>query len=177
MRRPDIGGTFESLAANLVRYLGDAQAWQPLARQADGRPLDVAAEPGVPQAQWRSLELAIRDLRETFGERYPRGAEFLERLETLKRRQAELGKQHGGSCPGRSRRRREAAEIVRQFEALKADALLANPLLDFERLLLVKRDAKQSGPAAQLAEQLQPAADRLRQSDRRPVAGPARTAS
>ena len=105
MQRPDIGATLKALATNLVRYLGDAQAWQPLSRQADGRPRDVAAEPGVPAAQWRSLELAIGDLRETFGERYPRGAEFQDRLETLKRGQAELGKKHGDLPPGPLRRR------------------------------------------------------------------------
>jgi len=36
-------------------------------------------------------------------------------------------------------------EIARQFEALKREALLANPLLDFDRLLLVKRGVKRLG--------------------------------
>ena len=41
--------------------------------------------------------------------------------------------------------RRYAA--VRQFEALRTEALLANPLLDFDRLVLVKRaDAGQKTP-------------------------------
>jgi len=39
----------------------------------------------------------------------------------------------------------EAAELVRQFERLKSEALRANPLLNFEKLLFVKRDARKLG--------------------------------
>ncbi|MCY2990575.1 MAG: hypothetical protein NTY19_22260, partial [Planctomycetota bacterium] len=142
--------SFERLATNLVRYLGDVHAWQPLAMQADGRPRGITAEPGVTPAQWRSLELAIRDLRETFGERYPRGEEFLRRLETLQRLQergdaTERG--NGPLTPDSSPRSTGARGEcpVEQFQGLQAEALLANPLLDFQRLLIVKRDAKKLG--------------------------------
>jgi formylglycine-generating enzyme required for sulfatase activity len=131
---------FEQLATNLVRYLGSPETWQPLSKQADGRPLDVVTEPKIPAAQWRSLELAIRDLRETFGSRYPRGEDFWGRLDTLKRRQAELDKQHQNSPPEAAKQ-----EVVDQFQRLKAEALLANPLLDFSRLLVVRRDAQHLG--------------------------------
>jgi hypothetical protein len=66
-----------------------------------------------------SLALAIDDLCETFKDRYPRGAEF--------------------------RQRRAALRSSADFQQLRQEALLANPLLDFDRLLLVKRSANKLG--------------------------------
>jgi hypothetical protein len=65
-----------------------------------------------------SLREAITDLTNTFGGRYPNGAQFLQRLDAL------------GPQP--------AAEAL---AALRREALLANPLLDIERLLLIRRNA------------------------------------
>ncbi len=65
------------------------------------------------------LQLAIMDLAATHGERYPRAAEFMERLE------------------------RVAGED--EFTALRREALLAHPLLDGDRILLLERDAKVNG--------------------------------
>ena len=63
-----------------------------------------------------SLERAVKDLVETFGKEYPRGKEYLARLKNLegKKDQAALDK-------------------------LAREALLDNPLLDFDKLLVVKR--------------------------------------
>jgi hypothetical protein len=75
-----------------------------------------------PLSTWSSaldkepVRLAIRDLAATHGERYPRAAEFLDRLEQV------------------------AGED--EFMALRREALLANPLLDFDRILLLERDAR-----------------------------------
>ncbi len=66
-----------------------------------------------------SLRLAIEDLIATFGGRYREGREYLRRLEDLKK---------GG-----------AADAPAKFAALQRDALLANPLLGFDKLLLVRR--------------------------------------
>ncbi|MCX7007144.1 MAG: SUMF1/EgtB/PvdO family nonheme iron enzyme [Kiritimatiellaeota bacterium] len=63
--------------------------------------------------QTTALRLAIEDLTKTFPEKYTRGAEFLKQLDSVTN---------------------EAA-----FAALQREALLANPLLDFEKLLLVRR--------------------------------------
>ena len=105
----------------------------------------------MPEAERRSLELAVRDLRETFKAKYPRGEEFLCWLETLDKKQREIDKQVGRianpSYEKKSRLRtdpslkREAAELASQFERLKSDALRANPLLDFQKLLVVKQGA------------------------------------
>lgn len=67
---------------------------------------------GNPEA----LRLAIEDLSRTFPGQYTRGAEFLQRLERL------------GEQPD--------PEALRE---LQREALLANPLLSFDRLLLIDR--------------------------------------
>ncbi|MBN1417381.1 MAG: SUMF1/EgtB/PvdO family nonheme iron enzyme [Planctomycetes bacterium] len=103
---------FRGLLANLLAYLEGDGTWEP---------------PGDPRAvplDWTPLELAIADLIETFGERYSRGAEYLRRLEDLKRRGGAIGD---------------------DLEALRREALLANPLLDFDRLLVVRRRADNLG--------------------------------
>mgnify|MGYP005834032231 CR=1 FL=1 len=76
------------------------------------------------------LRLAIADLVETFGERYPRGGEFLRRLEALEKEALE---------PAEPERK---AKLAEEFESLKAEALLANPLLSFDKLLIIRRSAK-----------------------------------
>lgn len=70
-----------------------------------------------------TLRLAIEDLTATFGDRYPRGREFLDRLAKA-----------GGT--------NAAPEAL---APLLEDALLANPLLDFDRLLLIRRNPANLG--------------------------------
>jgi formylglycine-generating enzyme required for sulfatase activity len=83
-----------------------------------------------PAAQLASLRLAIEDLTHTFGPRYQGAQGFAERLAGLDQRLAHGD--HGG-------------EWSAALATLQHDALLANPLLDFDRLLLVQRDARQLG--------------------------------
>ena len=65
------------------------------------------------------LRLAITDLAATHGARYPQAAVFLDRLERVVDEEA--------------------------FKALRREALLANPLLDFDAILLLERDQKVPG--------------------------------
>ena len=95
---------FERFLANLLGYLRDPRPSAPVAR---------------PETERESLALAIDDLCDTFKERYPRGAEFRQRLAKL--------------------------QSVADLQQLRQEALLANPLLDFDRLLLVKRSANKLG--------------------------------
>ncbi len=62
-----------------------------------------------------SLQLAIDDLIATYGDTYPGGEAFSKRLKAMT----------SAEDPG--------------FEDLKREALMANPVLDFEKILLVKR--------------------------------------
>ena len=129
----------ERLTGNLLAYLGAPGSWRKVVVRLDpAAPAD--ARPGVPEARWTSLELAIRDLVETFHERYPRGAEFLARSRSLRAEQGAwlkgpLDKEH---LAGLDR-------VAAAFKTLQASALLANPLIDFDRLLYIERSAGNLG--------------------------------
>jgi formylglycine-generating enzyme required for sulfatase activity len=73
-----------------------------------------------------ALARAIKDLTATYKDRYPKGAEYAKRLETIK------------TMP-------VGAEQTKALIALQTEALLANPLLDFEKLLLIRRKASNLG--------------------------------
>ena len=88
----------------------------------------AAPAASVDAGQLESLRLAIDDLIATFGAAYARGAEHRERLEEL---QSKLD----------SGRRVTPAE----FSALRDRALLDNPLLDFDRLIVLQRKRGQLG--------------------------------
>jgi len=70
-----------------------------------------------------ALRRAVEDLIQTFEGRYPEGGRYL----------ARLGEMEKAATRG---------DIREQFLALQHEALLGNPLLDFDQLLLVKRSAK-----------------------------------
>jgi formylglycine-generating enzyme required for sulfatase activity len=109
---------FELLIVNALAYLRQSNRWQ-----------TAFSQPGAPTVainEWEALALAIADLSATFKERYPRGGEFRERLTKLRTASAER-------------------DVAVEFRQLRAEALLANPLLDFERLLLIKRKADKLG--------------------------------
>jgi formylglycine-generating enzyme required for sulfatase activity len=85
------------------------------------------AGPGdVKPADLKALRAAIEDLSKTYSGKYARGAEFLRMLGDLEKRAA-------GEID---------AKLASEFRALQSDALLSNPLLNFDRLLLVKRSEK-----------------------------------
>ena len=88
----------------------------------------VAAQSGETTQALQSLRLAIGDLMRSYPETYPRGREFLGRLEALGRRTDQAD-----------------AKFTGDFSALRREALLANPLLDFDRLMLLKRARGQLG--------------------------------
>jgi len=77
-------------------------------------PLMAGGHQAKGEGDRESLKLAIEDLIATNGDRYPRGQEFLERLAAIQ------------------------SESSEEFLALKKESLLANPLLDFEQLLMVR---------------------------------------
>ena len=91
---------------------------------------------------FESLRLAITDLIATYGEKYPKGREYLEHLDNLKK-----SSKAGVSSFERGDASAEAKllKIAGELKKLQYDALLSNPLLDFERLLLLKRKREQLG--------------------------------
>ncbi len=87
------------------------------------------------------LRLAINDLIGTFGSEYPSGGEYIRRLEELKSaRAAALSLDHNSNT-----RKTELQRLARELPKLQYDALLSNPLLDFDELILLKRKRGQLG--------------------------------
>jgi len=72
------------------------------------------------------LQAAIEDLQATFGGRYPGGPRYLARLGRL-RREAQAASD------------RQAEELQAEFDALKREALIANPLVSGQPILFVVR--------------------------------------
>jgi formylglycine-generating enzyme required for sulfatase activity len=90
----------------------------------------------------QSLRFAVEDLMQTQGAKYAKGSEYLRRITEL---QQAIAAARGPD--GRIINLDRFVEAVERFEALRAAALLGNPLLDFDRLLLVKRrDAREIRP-------------------------------
>ena len=83
--------------------------------------LHAAELPGV-----EALRAAIVDLADTFGDRYPRGGEYLAGLDRLERRSEE-------ASDG------EAGEILAELDGLRREALTANPLVSERPILFVVR--------------------------------------
>ncbi|MDR1479139.1 MAG: SUMF1/EgtB/PvdO family nonheme iron enzyme [Planctomycetaceae bacterium] len=70
----------------------------------------------IPVNTIESAERLVNDLAETYGEKYPRGAEFLQRIDQIK------------SNPN-----------AEELERLIREAALSNPILDFDNILCVRR--------------------------------------
>lgn len=94
---------------------------------------------------FRSLRAAVEDLTGTFGNRYPKGPAYLARLRELEQA---CGRALA-AWPKDAAAGGKLAELARELERIKSEALLGNPLLNFDKLLLVKRGWKR--PAAQAA--------------------------
>ncbi len=124
------------LTRNLLTYLAEAKAWRPVVIRSEYPPVAHPDEPGVSQQRWRALRMAIEDLTASCPRRYPNGGAYLKRLEALRTEHDRLPK---GSGPG------AYADVVQRFEALQREALLSNPLLDFDSLLLIRRRASKLG--------------------------------
>ncbi len=134
----------ERLTANILGYLAEPKSWakvavKPLPKVAAPPPAQNYVEPGLTDAALASLALAIKDLTDSFGERYPKGKEYLGRLDGIRKGIEFLTV--AGDMTGEAVDKR-IAELRKQFQALRREALLANPLLDFDRILLVKRGEK-----------------------------------
>ncbi len=96
---------------------------------ADGRAARQATSDGMPQGvnTAETLRLAVEDLVATHGDAYPGGGAYLKRLSAIEARLADDPRD---------------AKAQAELAALGAEALLANPALDFGRLLFVSRDAR-----------------------------------
>jgi hypothetical protein len=91
-----------------------------------------------PRPDLPALRLALEDLQASFPDRYPAGAAFLARLAALEQRAAAAD----AAGPGDPEAAARTAAIAAEAQRLRQEGLLANPLLDFDRLLFVRRKAE-----------------------------------
>jgi len=116
-------------ASSVQRFAGAVVALVCLATTTASSPakgaklVSKSPEPTATESDLASLRLAIEDLTETHASDYPGGPGFLAKLD------------HLATTP--------EAQRLDAFLALKQEALLANPLIDFDQLLLIDRSAKQ----------------------------------
>jgi len=88
-----------------------------------------------------ALRLAIRDLMQTHGAKYPKGQAFLDDLDRLE----EQAKQQGAAKDADRSSSDAQVQAALRLKALREEALLANPLLNFEKLLVIRRKADKLG--------------------------------
>jgi len=87
----------------------------------------------APPIDTKPLRRAIEDLMATFGGRYPDGPAYVRRLDSIE------------AALHENREKVRVEELAEKLAALRRAALMANPLLDFDKLLLVKRRPYQKG--------------------------------
>lgn len=129
----DIGGFGKEIASeyeSIAREQGVADEGRLLGLYAEacGLRVNIGSLKGVNVV---AIRRAIEDLVHTYGDKYPGGSEYMARLDGIEKKLA------GGGG--------DNIDLVKEAVDLQRDALLANPLLDFERLLLVKRKANNMG--------------------------------
>jgi formylglycine-generating enzyme required for sulfatase activity len=90
------------------------------------------AKADLEMVNFKALRMAVQDIIKTFPGKYPRGPEFLNRIEACEKR---LPKIQAALKQGNT----EAISEVETILALQREALLANPLMNFDKLLLIKR--------------------------------------
>jgi formylglycine-generating enzyme required for sulfatase activity len=96
----------------------------------------------IQQISPETLKLAVNDLIQTFGDRYPNGPKWRTQLADLSNySDAAYYSVRNGLQNGDAAVLPQAEAII----ALAREILLANPLLDFDRLLLVKRNVQNLG--------------------------------
>jgi len=89
-----------------------------------------------------ATRLAIVDLVETFGSRYAKGQEYLRRINEFDHRVRAIQQ---ALAQGDKNATGQIPDLIAGFLKLREEALLANPLLEFDRLLFVRRAAGRLG--------------------------------
>ncbi len=122
-------GNLERLTGNILRYLSKGE-W--FGQIEDSRTRVALAQLG--QFNVEAMRRAIEDLTAAFPDRYSRGEEYLASLDRLPGVLAEVERNDPSATA-------EAKQVLAHLN----QALLDNPLLDFERLLLIKRNPGRLG--------------------------------
>ena len=111
---------------------------RPGARTLKSRPIVPKSERFSPDSvDVEAMRLAIEDLVATFGPQYAGGAEYLKRLDAILVKQGTVKQGTVNESDPAS-----AEQLNGELIELRREALLANPLLDFNELLLVRRGVR-----------------------------------
>ncbi|MBM3999669.1 MAG: hypothetical protein FJ297_09060 [Planctomycetes bacterium] len=130
---PIAGAVADPASLQTVRALRHRARWTDSAAQC----LTNADARKTLEHELESLRLAIEDLTAEHGGRYPRGDEFLARWSAI-RAAVDDGLARNDSA--------RLATALEELDALRGESLLANPLLQFDRMLVVKRRANAHVP-------------------------------
>ena len=109
-----------------------------LATLAAPAPAADSAAVYLKKANVDALRLAVQDMVESFGGRYSRGQEYLKRINEYDKRARQIESALAG---GDRNAAKQIPGLIDGINRLRQEALLANPLLDFDRLLLIRRKA------------------------------------
>ncbi|HQL72316.1 MAG TPA: SUMF1/EgtB/PvdO family nonheme iron enzyme [Phycisphaerae bacterium] len=129
IRLPSLAGQAKQQAAAVkdVATLQALRASYHRARQVETAMADVK------DFNFRAVRMAVEDLMRSYGARYPDGPKYLVRLD-------ELEKALQAAVPEKGPVNADAAaKVGADLAALRRQALLANPLLDFEKLMVIRR--------------------------------------
>ena len=85
-----------------------------------------------------ALRLAVKDLAGAYGAKYPKSAQYLAKIDQAEK---SLPTVLDGVAKGDPSALTEADQII----TLQREALLSNPLIDFDKMLLIRRGDKQLG--------------------------------
>ena len=128
---PEFKKNFIQIAFNLTLFAG---------REL---PQDAATAPRFRAPDFAPLERALDAFEESFDEEeYPRLAEFRERLDALKSRSAQLTERAKNADDAFDS---DVDALAKDLAALRRDAILANPEIDFDSFLYVSRDPSMIG--------------------------------
>lgn len=121
---------FESLDSNQTR--ADDPAWMALYRQACVYRENLKA---LAQVNVEALVEAVEDLRQTFPDQYP--AHYLQKVTASKRH---LQHYTDAIAQGEGIDPEELTRFADEVKEIQRAAMLANPLLDFDRILVIRRN-------------------------------------
>ena len=124
------GTAIEKIVPGRVEAVQPPSKGRTKAKRAPKERKPAPPDPVISTGTPKSLRLAIQDLIATYGGRYPGGEGYLQRLDAVE------AKIKAGDAAAQA-----------EFDALQSEALLANPLLDFDKLLVIKRKGSEGLPA------------------------------
>ncbi|MBD3265507.1 SUMF1/EgtB/PvdO family nonheme iron enzyme [bacterium] len=103
---------------------------------AQEKPQPDKAYTYIQSFRFEPLKQAINDMTLRFGNEYPKGKAYLQQCKRLKSQSASL------TAMSKTKQDRNTSQLIalaRELRQFKREALLANPLLSFDTLLVVKR--------------------------------------